>query len=152
MAFLTDASRELACCRRQIRDDTAQRGLGQSLTDAVEGGQRQQERRLLVGQEEERDADLGEAGAQAGEAQHGVASVAIGDTAAEKECRDHRDQGRSGNRGQPGRAIRDLQDAKGQGDRRHGTARHGDRLATQKPPEGSGAERPPGREARRGCR
>ncbi|WP_405720604.1 hypothetical protein OG607_08250 [Streptomyces sp. NBC_01537] len=40
-----------------------------------------------------------------------------------------------------------FQDAEGQGDRRHGAARHGDRLAAQKPPKGSGPERLPGREA-----
>lgn len=38
---------------------------------------------MLMSQEEERDADLGEAGAQAGEAEDGVAPVAVGDTAAQ---------------------------------------------------------------------
>jgi hypothetical protein len=84
--------------------------------DAVEGGQRQQDRRRLVGQEDEGDAALCEAGAQAGEAQDDIAPVAVGDTSTEEERRDHRDQGRGGDRGQPDGAVGDLQHAEGQGD------------------------------------
>ncbi|GGS22267.1 hypothetical protein GCM10010252_71780 [Streptomyces aureoverticillatus] len=133
-----------AAPRHQVRNDAAQRRLGQSLKDAVEDAQRQQEHRIPVGQEEERDAALGEAGAEAGEPEDGVAPVAVGDTASEQERRDHRDQGRGDERRQPGRAVGDLQDTEGQGDRRHGAAGQGDRLSGQEPPEGSGAKRLPG--------
>lgn len=107
---------------------------------------------MLVGQQDERDANLCETGAQTGETQHGVAPVAVGDTTTEEKHRDHRDQGRSGDCGQPGRTVGDLQDAEGQGDRRHGAASQGDRLARQEPAKSRRAERLPGREAGTGHR